>query len=108
MEWYEYVIAGAAALGLLMLFYYGLFGVRAHIGGEEVSVEVVVRAQGDAPELERTLHAAAELAARCGADVRLVDCGLDADAHRRAEVCALREGVPLDKSGYTGGEDGRL
>ena len=108
MEWYEYVIAGAAALGLLMLFYYGLFGVKTRIGGELVSVEVTVSARGDAPELERTLHAAAELAARCGADVRLVDCGLDADARRRAEVCALREGVPLDKSGYTEGEDGRL
>ena len=106
MEWYEYVIAGSAALGLLLLFYYGLFGAKTHIGGEKVSVEVVVRARGDAPELARTLHAAAELAARCGAKVRLVDCGLDADACLCAEMCALREGVPLAESGYTEGEDG--
>ncbi len=106
MEWYEYVIAGSAALGLLLLFYYGLFGFKTHIGGDNVTVEVVVTARGDAPELAQALHAAAELAARCGANLRLVDCGLDADARLRAEMCALREGAALTESGYTEGEDG--
>ena len=108
MEWYEYVIAGAAALGLLVLVYYGLFGVRAPIGGEQVSVEVVVRAWGEAPGLEHTLRAAKELAARCGAEVALLDCGMNGDARLRAGVCALREGVAMEQERYSEGEDGRL
>ena len=42
MEWYEYVIAFAAALGLLLLFCIGIFGVDAlsrrketHMTGKE-------------------------------------------------------------------------